>query len=201
MNRTALALLLAASAILPTSSAAAALTIFNAELSGAQETIPTGSPGSGFAIVTIDDIAFTMQVQVTFADLVGTTSASHIHCCQPPGVTAAVATQTPSFIGFPLGVTSGTFDQTFDMTLLSSYRAGFVTDNGGTAASAFDALFGGMLAGQSYLNIHTSSFPGGEIRGQLMEVPEPSTWAMMLLGLGAVGTAFRRSRKVAPATA
>ena len=203
MNRMALALLFTASTMLPAASATAAVTIFTADLSGLQENPVNASPGSGTAIVTVDDDLFTMRVEVTFADLIGTTIASHIHCCETPPTNATVATQTPSFVGFPLGVTSGTFDNTFDMTLASSYRAGFITDHGGTVDSAFDALLAGMLAGESYLNIHTSEFPGGEIRGQLQAVPEPSTWAMMLLGFGAAGLAFRRSRprQLANATA
>ena len=36
-------------------------------------------------------------------------------------------------------------------------------------ASAEAALFAGLRAGQSYLNIHTTTFPGGEIRGVLQE--------------------------------
>jgi hypothetical protein len=53
-----------------------------------------------------------------------------------------------------------------------------------------------MLAGEAYLNIHTTTFGGGEIRGFLTAVPEPSTWAMMILGFAGVGfMAYRRSRK------
>jgi hypothetical protein len=98
-----------------------------------------------------------MRVQVNFAGLLGTTTASHIHCCTaiPSAGTAAVATTVPTFTGFPLGVMSGTYDHTFDMTLLSSYNPAFVSLNGGTAASAEAALFSGMLAGTEYLNIHT----------------------------------------------
>jgi len=50
--------------------------------------------------------------------------------------------------------------------------------------------------GDAYLNIHTTNFGGGEIRGFLHAVPEPSTWAMMILGFAGVGfMAYRRSRK------
>ena len=201
MNRTALALLFAASTLVPIGSATAATTVFNADLSGLQEVPPNASPGSGFGIVTIDDTAFTMRVQITFEDLIGLTTASHIHCCAPVGSNAGMASQTPSFSGFPLGVTSGALDQTFDMTLASSYNAAFITAHGGTPVTAFADLFAAMLAGNTYLNIHTSQFPGGEIRGQLAAVPEPATWAMMLLGFGAVGAVFRRSRRLGPATA
>jgi hypothetical protein len=110
-----------------------------------------------------------------------------------------VATTLPSFPGFPLGVTSGTFDNTFDLTMSSSYNPAFVTAQGGTVAGAEAALETALLAGKTYINIHTMNFPGGEIRGFLAAVPgavpEPATWAMMLIGFLGLGFAFRRSRR------
>jgi hypothetical protein len=50
-----------------------------------------------------------------------------------------------------------------------------------------------MAAGEAYWNIHSTTFPGGEIRGFLVAVPEPSSLA--LLGLGAVGLAARAWNK------
>ena len=43
-----------------------------------------------------------------------------------------MATRVPSFVGFPLGVTAGSMDNTYDLNLASSYNPAFVTDNGGT---------------------------------------------------------------------
>jgi hypothetical protein len=173
-----------------------AVTIYGATLSGANEAIPNASPGTGTAIVTIDDVLNTMRVQVTFADLTSATLASHIHAptAVPFAGTAMVATTTPTFAGFPLGVTSGTYDSTLDLTLASSYNPAFVTAHGGTTAGAEAALLSAIAAGESYLNIHTQNFTGGEIRGFLVAVPEPATWSMMLLGFGAIGLAMRRRR-------
>jgi CHRD domain/PEP-CTERM motif len=178
--------------------ASAAILIYDAALSGPAESPPNVSPGTGFAEVTINDIADTMRVQVTFSGLLAPTTASHIHCCTAlPGTgTAGVATTVPTFTGFPLGVTSGTYDQTFDMTQATSYNPAFVTANGGTPSTAFVALLSGLNAGDAYLNIHTTTSPNGEIRGFLHAVPEPSTWAMMILGFAGIGfMAYRRSRK------
>jgi hypothetical protein len=176
--------------------ASAEILIYEAAL-GNFESPPTGSPGTGFAQVTIDTAANTMDVMVTFSGLTSGTTASHIHCCTTsPGTgNAGVATTTPTFTGFPLGVTSGTYDHTFDMSLASSYNPAFVTQPmEGRVASAEPVLLAGLSAGDAY--IHTSNFTGGEIRGFLHAVPEPSIWAMMILGFAGVGyMAYRRSRK------
>jgi hypothetical protein len=81
------------------------------------------------------------------------------------------------------------------MTLAASYNPDFITNNGGTVGSALNALVAGLDSGRAYLNIHTSMFAGGEIRGFLQPVPEPGTYAMMVAGLGLVGfMAVRRRR-------
>lgn len=106
-----------------------------------------------------------------------------------------VATTVPTFPGFPLGVTTGTYLQTFDLTLASTYNPAFITAHGGTVAGAQAAFIAGLTSGQTYLNIHTVQFPGGEIRGQLQAVPEPAT--LLLLGTGIAGAAgaLRKRRK------
>jgi hypothetical protein len=150
----------------------------------------TGSPGTGTTQVDIDTVANTLRVQVAFSGLLGTTTAAHIHAptAAPFTGNAGVATQTPTFSGFPLGVTSGTYDQTFDMTLASTWNGSYVTANGGSVAATEAAFAAALAAGKAYLNIHTSSFGGGEIRAFL---PEPATAAAMLLGAGLL---FRRRR-------
>jgi hypothetical protein len=78
-----------------------------------------------------------------------------------------VATTLPTFTDFPSGTTSGTYSHTFDMLDVSSYNPAFVTAHGGTAAGAAAAILAGLEAGQAYLNIHTTTFPAGELRGFL----------------------------------
>jgi hypothetical protein len=172
---------------------------FTAVLSGPAEAPPNASPGAGAASIVFDLAAHTLSVSVTFSGLQGTTTASHIHCCTatPFTGTAGVATETPTFGGFPLGVSAGTYNNLFDMTLLSSFSAAFVTANGGTAATAEQALFNGAQAGRSYLNVHSSSFPGGEIRGFLQPSAVPLPGSMLLFSLGLAGlVGLRQYRRV-----
>jgi CHRD domain/PEP-CTERM motif len=176
-------------------SARATLFQYDAVLSGPNESPANASPGTGLAFVNYDNVANTLQVQVTFSGLTGTTTASHIHAATliPFTSTAGVATTTPTFAGFPLGVTSGSYSNTLDLTSASSYNPSYVTANGGTPTSAGAALIAAINAGEAYYNIHSSTFGGGEIRGFLVPVPEPSTLA--LAGLGAVGLAARARNK------
>jgi hypothetical protein len=141
--------------------------VFTTELNGATENPPVTTSGSGTATVTWNTATSEMTVDVTFSGLGSGTTASHIHCCAVPPANAGVATQVPRFTGFPVGVTSGTYSHTFDMTDPASYNPAFVSANGGTVASAEPVLLAGLLAGQAYLNIHTTANPTGEIRGVL----------------------------------
>jgi len=174
------------------SSSAAPITL-TADLTGLEEVPPNASPGTGFASVILDVVAHTLHVDTAFSGLLSPTTAAHIHCCFPtatPGI-LAVATQAPTFIGFPLDVTSGTFSDTYDLTDASSYRAGFITDTGGIA-QAEAALVSALLSGEAYFNIHSTQFPLGEIRGQLEVVPLPG--ALVLFGSALLAAGLMRRR-------
>lgn len=158
------------------------------------ENPPTGSAGTGSAVVTIDTAANTLRIQANFSGLGANVSDAHIHCCiAAPGNVGVAVPGSGALPGFPLGVTSGTYLNTFDTEATTTYRPAFLTANGGTGAGAEAALAAGLAAGQAYFNIHTTQFPGGEIRGFLQRVPEPS--ALFLLGLGALLTGFVYRRK------
>jgi hypothetical protein len=194
MKRIGLGILLAAILAGP---ASASIFVFKATLDGASEAPPNASTGTGTAKLLWDDVAQTMSLDMTFSGLTAPTTASHIHAAtdEPGAGTAGVATQVPSFVGFPLGVTAGSYSHVFDLTDLATYNPAFVTANGGTAAGAEAALFAALQARKSYLNIHTTEFRGGEIRGfWTAVVPEPAAWALMLAGFAAMGAALRSRR-------
>src|SRR3569832_2134212 len=114
----AIALLICHSAV-----ARADLIEFAGTLSGSQESPAVVSTGTGTADVWFNTGADTLRVIVNFSDLTSPTIASHIHAATlfPFSGNAGVATTVPTFPGFPLGVTSGSYDQTFDLSLASSY--------------------------------------------------------------------------------
>lgn len=154
------------------------------------------SLGTGVATVILNEDDFTMRVMVDFSNLTGQTSAAHIHCCTlgAGSGNAGVAMTLPSFPGFPLGVQSGSYDTTFDMTQTGSWNPAFVSANG-NISSAFAALATGIAAGKAYFNIHTTFVPGGEIRAFLSPAPVPLPAAMWLLmpALGGLGLLRKRA--------
>jgi len=155
---------------------------FQATLLGINEVPPNGSPGSGSITVTFNSVT-DFEVSETFSGLTAAASAAHIHCCALPGVVAPVVLPFTQAEGFPIGMTAGTFNHTFNLT----------TDLTGITVSAFIA---GLDGGQAYANIHNVNFPVGEIRGQLPAVPLPAAlplFASSLAGLGLLG--WRRKRK------
>lgn len=187
MKRTLLSVLLAG-CLMPTQ---AALLSYQAILDGPSESPANASPGAGFGTAVYDTVAHTLNLNVSFSGLTGTTTASHIHgaTAAPFAGTAGVATTTPTFAGFPLGVSSGSYSILLDLTQASSYNPSYVTANGGTTASAEAALMAAVAGGKAYWNIHSTTFGGGEIRGFFTAVPEPTS--SVLIGLGVIGLAVR----------
>jgi hypothetical protein len=161
----------------------AALIDFHADMIGSNEVPPNASRASGPANFALDTAAGTLSVVLGFAGLSPLATGAHIHCCTGPGMNAPIVLPFSSADSFPFGVTGGSFVHTYDLS----------TSLTGISVADFLA---GLEAGQAYANIHTSIFPGGEIRGQIIPtIPEISTWAMMFLGFASVGYMTYRRRK------
>jgi len=145
-----------------------------ATLSGPNEFPANNSAGTGTVVAIGDLDLFTLDLEVRFSGLSGTSTASHIHGLtnQPLTGLANVATMLPSFAGFPTGVTAGDYSHTFDLADPATYSPTFISDSGGTVSLASNALLNGFAQGRTYLNIHTTAFGGGEIRGFLLPDPK-----------------------------
>jgi hypothetical protein len=158
--------------------AARADLIFTATLQPGTEVPPLDTPAFGFITVDLHTDLNTLDVIESFGDLTVPATAAHIHCCAEPGSNAPVVLP---FTGFPPAA-SGEYTHTFNLA----------TDLAGISVADFLA---GLEGGLAYANIHNTSFPGGEIRGLLEEVPEsvpePSTFVMVGGCLVAIGL-FRR---------
>jgi hypothetical protein len=163
---------------------------FNVTLSSTNEVPPTSSPATGTATIVLNTVAQTLNVDITYSNLTTSATGAHIHCCTPSPTTmnVGVATTVPAFPGFPLGTTSGTYLGTLDLTSSASYNPAFVTLEGGVP-QAEAALIAGLESNQTYLNIHTSQNPGGEIRAALL-TPEPAT--LLLSAAALAGLMIRR---------
>jgi hypothetical protein len=150
-----------------------------------------GATGDGSVRYEYDSDQKTLSIAARFSGLSGLTTVAHIHCCTtvPLTGTAGVATQVPTFVGFPVNVTRGKFKTTLNLTDAASWNPAFITSSGGTTAGAEARLISNLESGQAYFNIHTSTFRGGEIRAF---VPEPGT--MALLGTALAGLLVRRRR-------
>jgi len=144
----------------------AALFDFTTILTGDQEVPANSSPGTGSGTATYDSDSMLLTVSGTFTGLEAAANNAHVHL---------------GALGIAGGVVFG-----IDFTAATS---GTYSGSGTLSEANEIALFNEGL----YINIHSSTYPGGEIRGQLVPVPEPETYAAVA-GLGLVGFGLWRRR-------
>lgn len=157
--------------------------VFTTFMTGPQESPTNNSTATGSATVTLDLALHTLRVQFDFTGLQGTASIAHIHgaTTQPFTGVASPATNSAGFPGLPAAM-SGTYDMTFDTLDAATWNSAYVNGaGGGTLAGTEQAFAQDMADGQTYLNIHSSAFTGGEIRG-FLAIPEPATIGLITIG-------------------
>ena len=152
-------------------STASAQWTFEAFLSGSGENPPNGSPATGIGTVVLNLSQTQITVDESWSGLTAPATASHIHGPAGAGTNAAVLFP---FSGVPAATSGSIPEQTFSIT-----------------PTQVNYLFSGLL----YMNIHDANFPGGEIRGQLELVPEPSTPALAILGAAGVAVMGWRQKR------
>lgn len=130
---------------------------FNATINAAQEVPPTGTGGTGTGTVTYNDVSGILGWTVTWSGLTGAATLMHFHGPAAIGVNAGVQVD--------IGAISG----------LTSPSTGSVAISAAQGAQ--------LLAGLWYINIHTALNGGGEIRGQVLEIPA-SIPTLGTVGLG-----------------
>ena len=187
-------------------------TILLANLTTTQEPgviIPTTSAGAprpvsfGSAIFELNDamtaLSFTatiFNIDVTGSQTPDTNdnlTAAHIHASSNPGFTPpATAGVVWGFFGLPFN----------NINPNDQVNTPFATGVGGTFSGTWNlpegnnttlaAQLPNILAGRSYMNFHTTQFGGGEIRGAITAVPEPSTMMLLSGGLAILARARRR---------
>ena len=114
---------------------------FFAYLTPAQEVPTNASTATGYARIFVNESTLQINFRVVFNNLQGTQNGAHIHAPAAIGANASVA------IGFPnVGGTSGVITGTAAITALQLSQ---------------------IRQHLGYVNVHSTAFPGGEIRGQL----------------------------------
>lgn len=149
---------------------------FNANLSGANEVPPNSSTATGSGSFTFDTTAQNIAFSVTYSGLSSNAAAAHIHF-GPPGVSGPIILP---FSPNPTG-TSG--------SISGLLTAANLINQATTGIATFTDVYNSAVAGNLYANLHTTNFPGGEIRGQLTPattVPEPTTTATLVSALVAL---------------
>jgi len=190
MKRALTVLALAASTLAAAASQAAPV-YYRAVASGPAEETPNGSPRSSVSAFEIDDL--TLRAEVPFRDLSSPAISAHIHCCTVDPFRGVAPIAIP-FTDFPLQVTAGVYSASLDLGDAATYDADFLAANGGTPQLASGALIDAFNGNQAYVNIHSTAYSAGEIRGFAVAapIPEPHTWAMMGMGLGMLALLARR---------
>ena len=141
---------------------------FEAGLSGAQEvTDPAGgvvTDTTGTITVEFDEALTNAQFRIAVRNGIGITQA-HFHCA-PAGVNGSVVAFLFGPVDPPVDVSNGSIEVTLDNSDIISPDTIEVCD---VPLNNIASLAFAMRAGRIYTNVHSTAFPAGVIRGQLLE--------------------------------
>src|SRR5437879_5190197 len=165
--RTAFAVILGLAIAMACGSSSSSGTHFGATMDGPSETPPTNSTGTGTASF-VDNGAGSMAFTVTAQGLTTNWTLAHIHFGDagtglPGPVIADLATANGP--ATPPAATSGTITGTITKANATAKNPAAPLGDGGTMT--YDDLLTYMRNGNTYVNIHTTRFGGGELRGQV----------------------------------
>ena len=135
-------------------------------LSGYEEVPAVSTTGGGDFRAAIDRHSDSIQYRLSYSRIEGTTQQSHIHFGQE-GVNGGISVFLCSNLG---NGPAGTQPCPQSGTVSGTITPADVVGPGGAqglAAGEFDELVRALRAGVTYVNVHSSSSPGGEIRGQI----------------------------------
>jgi hypothetical protein len=148
-----------------------------------------GGARTGTGAFTLTLSGSTMTINGNFSGLSGNSTAAHIHgpSAAFPASGSVIYDFTPGGLNLAtLGSPAGTINGTFEL----------IPKVNGTYSVA--QQMADLNAGLWYVNVHSTTFGGGEIRGVIQPVPEPSTWVLASLGVvGLVLLGLRRQRQAA----
>ena len=141
---------------------------FKTELESYQEVPSISSPASGDFEARLSRDEATLTYTLTYGGLQGDVRQSHIHFGQHSvngGIVVFLCqtTTNPDPTGLaPTCPQEGTVEGSLTAANMTGGAAGQ-----GIAAGEFAELVAALRAGVTYVNVHSSTFGGGEIRGQL----------------------------------
>ena len=149
-------------------SAPAYTEIVTVPLRGFQEVPAVSSPAKGRFRGFIDDRAGTLTYELSYEALQGEVRQAHIHFGQR-GVNGGISVFLCQTASNPdptgLSPTCGPAPARVSGTLRTANVIGPAGQ--GIAAAEFAELVAAIRAGVAYVNVHSSLFPAGEVRGQM----------------------------------